>query len=128
MRATIGVRLSGRSLSCSHSGFSGPSVSMTGSVLFVGRRFWREGQMKAIVSFVCLLLAATCAAEESHVTVSTGGWVGSGVTNGWRFANLGAGGMMGAGSFIESPQRPEAVVLTVTIGLCCSTNLPNRSS
>ena len=99
---------------------------MTGSVLFVGRRFWREGQMKAIVSFVCLLLAATCAAEESHVTVSTGGWVGSGVTNGWRFANLGAGGMMGARSFIESPRWPEAVVLTVTIGLSCTTNLPNR--
>ena len=82
--------------------------------------------MKSPVSFLCTVLFAA-AAGGATVEILTEGWTGSGNTNGWKFANLGSDGAMGAGSFIESPKWTDADILSAMVYVRCSTNQPDRT-
>ena len=44
--------------------------------------------MKRAITILCLALFAA-ATDGATVEISTEGWTGSGITNGWSFANLG---------------------------------------
>lgn len=78
----------------------------------------------AAIAFCMALFAA--AAGGATVEILTEGWLGSGNTNGWKFANLGSDGAMGAGSFIESPKWTDADILSAMVNVRCSTNQPDR--
>ena len=78
-------------------------------------------------AFIVLCLACfVAAADGATVEISTSAWTGSGVTNGWRFANLGEDGAMDAGSSIESPEWTKADILSAMLSVRCSTNQPDR--
>ena len=81
--------------------------------------------MKSPVSFLCTALFASVAGGAT-VEILTEGWTGSGVTNGWKFANLGSDGAMDAGSFIESPRWTDADIFSAMVSVRCSTNQPDR--
>ena len=86
--------------------------------------------MKSSISFLCLALFAAVAGGAT-VEISTSGWSGSGITNGWRFANLGepladGAARLGNGAWIASPRWPKASVLSATVAVECSTNAPDR--
>ena len=81
--------------------------------------------MKSSVSFLCTVLFAAVAGGAT-VEILTEGWTGSGVTNGWKFANLGTDGTMGAASYIESPKWTDADILSAMVNVRCSTNQPDR--
>ena len=81
--------------------------------------------MKKAVIALCVASFAA-AAGGATVEILTEGWTGSGVTNDWKFANLGSDGAMGAGSFIESPKWTDADILSAMVNVRCSTNQPDR--
>ena len=86
--------------------------------------------MKRAITTLCLILFAAVASGAT-VEISTSGWTGSGVTNGWSFANLGepfadGAAKMGDGAWIASPRWPRASVLSATVTVECSTNAPDR--
>lgn len=81
--------------------------------------------MNSAAIALCLALFASVAGGAT-VEISTEGWTGSGNTNGWKFANLGSDGAMGAGSFIESPRWTDADILSAMVNVRCSTNQPDR--
>ena len=81
--------------------------------------------MKSPVSFLCTVLFATVAGGAT-VEISTEGLTGSGNSNGWKFANLGSDGAMGAGSFFQSPKWTDADILSAMVNVRCSTNQPDR--
>ena len=78
----------------------------------------------AAIAF-CMALFASVAGGAT-VEISTEGWTGSGVTNGWKFANLGTDGAMDAESYIESPKWTDADILSAMVNVRCSTNQPDR--
>ena len=79
----------------------------------------------AAIAFCMALFAAV--AGGATVEISTEGWTGCGNTNGWKFANLGSGGAMGAGSFFQSPKWTDADILSAMVRVRCSTNQPDRT-
>ena len=81
--------------------------------------------MKSVVIVLCSICFAA-AAGGATVEILTEGWTGCGNTNGWKFANLGSDGAMGAGSFIESPKWTDADILSAMVNVRCSTNQPDR--
>ena len=79
--------------------------------------------MKRAITTLCLILFAAVASGAT-VEVSTEGWTGSGVTNGWTFANLGepfaaGAARLGDGAWIASPTWPRASVLSATVTVEC---------
>ena len=72
--------------------------------------------MKRAITTLCLILFAAVASGAT-VEISTCGWTGSGVTNGWSFANLGEDGAMGAKSVIESPKLEQQASAELTLTL-----------
>ena len=86
--------------------------------------------MKRAITILCMALFAAVASGAT-VEISTEGWTGSGVTNGWSFANLGepfadGAARLGDGAWIASPRWPRASVLSATVTVECSTNAPDR--
>ena len=81
--------------------------------------------MKSAVIALCSICFASVAGGAT-VEILTEGWTGSGVTNGWKFANIGTGGAMGAGSFFQSPKWTDADILSAMVSVRCSTNQPDR--
>lgn len=79
--------------------------------------------MKHAITVLCLTLFAAIAGGVT-VEVETAGWTGSGCTNGWRFANLGADGTTGTGSIIESPRFDQQAIVELTVMLQCSSVTP----
>ena len=79
--------------------------------------------MKTVFIVLCLA-CFVAAADGATVEISTSGWSGSGSTNGWRFANLGEDGAMGANSVIESPKLEQQAIAELTLTLQCSTVMP----
>ena len=87
--------------------------------------------MKRAITTLCLILFAAVASGAT-VEISTEGWTGSGVTNGWSFANLGepfanGAARLGDGAWIASPTWPEIDILSVTICYECPVTTPDRS-
>ena len=87
--------------------------------------------MKRAITILCMALFAAVASGAT-VEISTCGWTGSGVTNGWSFANLGepfadGAAKMGDGAWIASPTWPEIDILSVTICYECPVTTPDRS-
>ena len=82
--------------------------------------------MKSAALALCMALFAAVAGGAT-VEILTEGWTGNGNTNGWKFANLGADGTMGAESFIESPKWTGADILSAMVNGRCSTNQPDRT-
>ena len=82
--------------------------------------------MNSAAIALCLALFAA-AAGGATVEILTEGWTGSGVTNSWKFANLGTDGAMGAGSSIESPKWTDADIISAMVIVRCSTNQPDRT-
>ena len=81
--------------------------------------------MNSAAIALCMALFASVAGGAT-VEILTEGWTGSGNTNGWKFANLGSDGAMGAESFIESPKWTDADILSAMVSVRCSTNQPDR--
>ena len=81
--------------------------------------------MNSAALALCMALFAAVAGGAT-VEISTEGWTGSGNTNGWKFANLGTDGTMGAASYIVSPKWTDADILSAMVNVRCSTNQPDR--